>query len=81
MRLIELSENILNINEILDFAGRENIVLRVSDGREFVLAELDSFDRELELTRQNEELMSFLDRRSEEEKTYTLEEVKKQLGI
>jgi hypothetical protein len=81
MRLIELSENILNINEILDFAGRENIVLRVSDGREFVLAELDSFDRELELTRQNEELMNFLDRRSEEEKTYTLEEVKKQLGI
>ncbi len=81
MRVIEISENILNINEILNSAGTENIILKVSDGREFVLAEIDSFDRELELTRQNEELMNFLDRRSEEEKTYTLEEVKQQLGI
>jgi hypothetical protein len=81
MKIIEVSENILNINEILNSAGTENIILKISDGREFILAEIDSFDRELELTRQNEELMDFLDRRSEEGETYTLEEVKQQLGI
>lgn len=81
MRIIELSENISNINEILNFASTENIILKISDGRKFILAEIDSFDRELELTRQNEELMDFLDRRSEEGETYRLEEVKQQLGI
>ncbi len=81
MRVIELSKNIININEILNSAGTENIILKVSDGREFVIAEVDSFDREIELTRQNEDLMNFLDRRSGEEKTHTLEEVKQQLGI
>ena len=81
MKIIEVSENISNINEILNFASTENIILKISDGREFILAEIDSFDRELELTRQNEKLMDFLDRRSEEGETYTLEEVKQQLGI
>ena len=81
MKVIEVSENTVNINEILNFAGTENIILKISDGREFILAEIDSFDRELELTRQNEELTDFLDRRSEGEETYTLEEVKKQLGM
>lgn len=81
MRIIEVSENILNIDEILNYASTENIILKISDGREFILAEVDNFDRELELTRQNEELMDFLDRRSEKEETYTLEEVKQQLGI
>lgn len=81
MRIIEVSENILNIDEILNYASTENIILKISDGREFILAEIDNFDRELELTRQNEELMDFLDRRSEEGETYTLEEVKQQLGI
>ena len=46
MRVIELTENFLNINEILDSAAIENIILKVSDGREFVLAEVDSFDRD-----------------------------------
>lgn len=81
MKVIEISENISSINEILNFAGTENIILKISDGSEFILAEIDSFDRELELTRQNDELMDFLDRRSEEDETHTIEEVKQQLGI
>lgn len=81
MRIIEVSENKLNINEILNSASTENVILKISDGREFILAEIDNFDRELELTRQNEELMDFLERRSEEGETYSLEEVKQQLGI
>ena len=81
MRIIEVSENKLNINEILNSASTENVILKISDGREFILAEIDNFDRELELTRQNEELMDFLKRRSEEGETYSLEEVKQQLGI
>jgi hypothetical protein len=53
----------------------------LENGREFVLAEVERFDRELELTKQTEELMEFLEMRSEDKNTYTLEEVKQQLGL
>ena len=53
-----------SLKEILELASEENIILRTQDGREFVLAEIDDFDREVELTRQNEEFMQFLDERS-----------------
>lgn len=81
MRVIDISEKPISINEILNSANAENIILKAADGREFVLAELDNFDRELELTKQHKELMDFLERRSEEKNTYTLEEVKQQLGL
>ncbi len=55
--------------------------LKTLDGREFVLAEVDDFNREIELTRQNQELMKFLDERSKERKTLTLNQVRKQLKL
>jgi hypothetical protein len=60
---------------------RENLVLRTEDGREFLLAELDHFDREVELTRQNEELMRLLDERGREKATLSSAEARAQLGI
>jgi len=70
-----------SLKEILELASEENIILRTQDGREFVLAEIDDFDREVELTRQNEEFMQFLDERSRERKTFTLDQVRQQLGL
>ena len=43
--------------------------------------ELDDFDREVELTRQNKTLMEFLDRRAQETSRITLAEAKAQLGL
>jgi|SaaInl8_200m_RNA_FD_contig_121_166374_length_8701_multi_5_in_0_out_0_7 hypothetical protein len=47
MRVIELTQHLLNVDEILNSAGMENIIIKVSDGREFVPAEVDSFDKEI----------------------------------
>ncbi len=81
MRVIDISEKPISINELLNSAIAENVILKAADGREFVLAEVETFDRELELTKQNEELMEFLEMRSEDKNTYTLQEVKQQLGL
>ncbi len=82
MKVIEISEEIpLDIENIFNTASEENIIVKFPDGREFVLAEIDSFDREIELVRENKELMELLALRSKDEKTYTLEQVKKQLKI
>ena len=45
------------------------------------IQEVDEFEREAALVRQNQELMEFLDRRSRPGKTYTIDEARKLLGI
>jgi len=42
---------------------------------------VDDFDTELALICQNEELMALLAERSRENKTYTLQQVREQLGL
>jgi predicted RNase H-like HicB family nuclease len=41
----------------------------------------DDFEREVALLRQNQELMDFLEQRSQPSKTYTIEQARKILGI
>lgn len=81
MKTIEIREGIPSINDLLKLAREENIILRLPDGQEFLLAEIDDFKREIELTRNNEDLMRFLDERSKNPRTYTLNEVREQLGL
>jgi len=54
---------------------------RNPEGREFILAEIDEFNREMELTRQNKSLMKLLDERGKQNKTFLTVDVKRQLGI
>jgi hypothetical protein len=49
------------------------------EGREFVLAELDDFDREIELVRQNDALMALLRARTNDEPVHSLSEARKVL--
>jgi hypothetical protein len=65
---------------LLRQAREENLVLRAPDGREFVLAEIDDFSREIELTRENKKLMAFLDRRGRQKATVPLAEARRRLG-
>jgi hypothetical protein len=42
---------------------------------------LDDFDREIELTRQNKDLMKFLEGRAKQQESIPLDDVKRQLGL
>ena len=81
MRTLDISTELPSVKELLELASAENVILRTSEGREFILAEIDDFDRELELIRQNDELMEFLRLRSSEDKTFTLTKVREKLGL
>jgi hypothetical protein len=81
MKTIDLASVTPSLPALLDLASEENVILRAEDGREYVLAEIDDFDREVALVRQNKELMEFLDQRSESGQTYTIEEARKILEI
>jgi hypothetical protein len=76
MKTVIVSRRARSINALLEQARQENLIVRSPDGCEFVLAEIDDFDSEIELTRQNEQLMELLDRRARQPATVSLQEVK-----
>jgi hypothetical protein len=81
MKTVDLSSATPTVNELLDLAGEGLILIKTPSGREFVLAEVEDFEDEIERTRQNAELMAFLDERSRETVTYTLEQVRERLKL
>ena len=81
MKTIPVSKRSRVINVLLKRARRENVILRSADGKEFLLAGLDDFDREIELARGNKALMRLLDARARQSQALSLRTVKTQLGI
>lgn len=81
MRTIMVSPRARTLKALLKQALQENLILRTVDGHEFLLAEINDFDREIELTRQNEELMRLLDARGHEKATISLAEARTRLGV
>jgi hypothetical protein len=81
MKTITVSRRARTLNALLKQALEENLILKTEDGHEFVLAEIEDFDREIELTRQNDKLMRLLDSRGQEKATISLAEARAQLGV
>ncbi len=80
MKTVDVNPRSRVLNGLLRQALEQNLLLRAPDGREFVLAEIDDFSREVELTRENKKLMTLLDRRGREKATVPLAEAKRRLG-
>ena len=81
MKPIDLSREPPTLRDLLDLARDDNLILTTSDGRQYVLAEIDDFHEEIRLVRQQPELMAFLSRRSEAGDSLTLDEVKRELNL
>jgi hypothetical protein len=74
---------VATFSELLDLAEDETVLVTTPDGREFIVAEIDDFDEEIEACSQSRELMEFLEERSKEKVKggHSLAEVKKRLGL
>ena len=81
MKTITISRRARSVHALLKRARLENVILRSPEGEEFILAEVDDFNREIELARQNRALMKFLDARARQTETVSLEEAKTVLGL
>jgi hypothetical protein len=81
MKTITVSRRARSVHALLKRARQENVILRSPEGEEFILAEVDDFNREIELARQNRRLMKFLDARARQTKTVSLGEAKTLLGL
>ena len=81
MKTVKIASSARSIRRLLARARASNLILRAPDGREFILAEIDDFNREIELTRQNKALMKLLASRSKTNKRVPLAEARKRLSI
>jgi hypothetical protein len=68
-------------HELLELADEEALLLKTPDRREFILSEVDDLNQEIEQIRNNPELLAFLADRSREKETFSLEDVKRELGL
>jgi hypothetical protein len=95
MKTITVPARSKTLNALLKQARTANVLLRSESGEQFVLAKVssaqsfyvgdsDDFDEEIKMTRANQKLMRFLDKRGEQAKQGALipmAEVEKRLGL
>ena len=81
MKVIEIPQDSSEINELLEQARCGDLLLRATDGTEYVLTAADDSDDEIERMRKNERLMALLDERGRQPATISLEDIKQELGL
>ena len=79
MKTIDLAKNNLSLDEALSSARGESLLLRCSNGEQFVITLADELATEVELLRKNHAFLDFLDSCKKDETSLSLEEVEKRL--
>ena len=88
MRTIELTTIAQPVEELLDLADAEGVLLHLPNGKVFLLTSVmdtaedeDDFADEVARTRQNAALMQLLRERSQEQTRYSAQQVRERLGL
>ena len=81
MKTIELKPDTPSLHELIELADQENIIIKTAQGKQFVLAELDDFELDVEQLKNSKEFMAFLDERSIERGSTSIEELRRELGL
>jgi hypothetical protein len=81
MKTVDLANHDGRVDDLLDQAESDDLVLRAADGRRFLLVEIDDFDEEVARTSKNDALMALLDERLREPGRISLEEARLRLGL
>jgi hypothetical protein len=81
MKTINLSHASEDVARLLDEARRDDIVVQLADGSEFMLVAIDDSDHEVAKTRANPRLMALLETRAAQTASISLDEAKRQLGL
>lgn len=88
MKTIDLTRVGNAVEELLDLATDDGVLLRLPDGKIFLLRsvsdedeDMDDFADEIARTRQNQALMDLLDARSQAQPRFTAEQARRRLGL
>jgi hypothetical protein len=81
MKTINLPYATGDVARLLDEARREDIVVQLGDGSEFILIAVDDFEQEITKSRNNPRLMALLQARAAQSATVSLDEAKRRLNL
>ncbi|NCC33002.1 MAG: hypothetical protein EOM24_13445 [Chloroflexia bacterium] len=88
MKTVDLTRVVDAVEELLDLATNDGVLLRLPNGKVFLLRsvaadeeERDDFADEIARTRQNSALMALLEGRSQEQSRIPAEEARRRLGL
>jgi hypothetical protein len=79
MKAISLEQEGLDLPSVIAIARQEPVLLLTADGKEFLIAEADDFDREVEALRGSQAFQRFLDERSQSARRVPLEEIEAEI--
>ena len=79
MRTVDLAATPLTVDELLESARDEAVVVKSADGTTFVLSAADDLTSEIELLRRNHQFLALLDSLKTDETRVSLEEAERRL--
>jgi hypothetical protein len=79
MKTVDLAQHKLDVEQLLALARQGPVLLLTAEGEEFCVAEADDFEKEVEALRNSQAFQQFLDERSKDTRTISLEELEKEL--
>jgi hypothetical protein len=79
MKTLDLRYQSITIQELLQFASQESVLILDENGIEFVLEAADAFEQEVVKLGQSEKFLTFLAERSKEPSCTPLEEIEYRL--
>lgn len=78
MKTLDLDKERHNLDEVINLARNEPVLLLTSDGREFFVSEVDDFEKEVDALRASRIFQKFLDERSACTRRIPLEQIEKE---
>jgi hypothetical protein len=81
MKTLDLTRKRITLGELLEMAAMGSVRILTTDGRAFVLEPADDFDKEAELLGKSKKFRRFLNQRSKEPATTSLEEYRRSLKL
>jgi hypothetical protein len=78
MKTLDLDKERHNLDEVINLARNEPVILLTSDGREFFVSEADDFEKEVDALRASRIFQKFLDERSACARRIPLEQIEKE---
>lgn len=79
MKTIDLSSNLMSVDELLDTALEDLVLVKTEKGDSFVVSTTDEFNTEVELLRRNHAFLMMLDDFKSENETIPLDQVESEL--
>ena len=81
MKTIDLGQIHVSVEELLNSARDESVVVRSADGATFMLSGADEFTTEVELLRRHHGFLKLLDTWKQDRRAVSLDEAEKRLRV